>query len=359
MHDSPLGGHSGQQGTYHRLKQCFYWQGMKRDVIAFVKECDICQKCKKENVAYPGLLQPLQIPEQAWQSISMDFIEGLPNSHGKEVILVVVDRFTKYGHFISLSHPFTAEKVAEVFMENIYKLHGIPQNIVSDKDKIFLSRFWQFIFKQMKVELSMSSTYHPQSDGQTKRVNRCLETYLRCMVFQRPKTWNKWLHLAEHWYNTNFHTSLKCSPFHALYGYLPPDLAFEVMRREEDCDWFRERAAMIAILRENLMKAQARMKQQADKHRSERILEVGDWVYLKVQPYKQVTMAVRANVMLASKYYGPFQVLERVGAVAYRLKLPPGTTIHPVIHVSQLKKRIGSNVVPQVELPEIERVGLS
>lgn len=134
---------------------------MKKEVINFVKQCDTCQKCKDESVAYPGLLQPLKIPEQAWQCISMDFIEGLPKSQGKDVILVVVDRFTKYSHFMGLSHPYTAQKVAEIFMEQVYKLHGIPQNIVSDRDKVFLSRFWQHVVKKLKVQLSMSTAYHP------------------------------------------------------------------------------------------------------------------------------------------------------------------------------------------------------
>lgn len=157
-------------------------------MINFVKSCDICQKCKEENVAYLGLLHPLKIPEQAWRNISMDFIEGLPKSQGKDVILVIVDIFTKYGHFLALFHPFTAEKVDELFMEHVFKLHGIPQDIVSDRDRIFLSKFWQTIFKHMQVKLSMSSAYRPQSVGQTERVNRCVETYLRCMVIQKPKT---------------------------------------------------------------------------------------------------------------------------------------------------------------------------
>lgn len=122
MHDSPMGGHSGQQGTYYRLKQPFFWKGMKRDVIDLVRQCDVCQMCKEENMATPRLLQPIKIPNQALASILMDFIEGLPKSQGKEVILVV-DRFTKYNHFIALAYPYYAKGVAEAFIENVYKLH--------------------------------------------------------------------------------------------------------------------------------------------------------------------------------------------------------------------------------------------
>lgn len=339
LHNSPVGGHSGQQGTYMRLKSMFYWNGLKRDVIEYVRACDTCQRCKDEHIHSPGLLQPLAIPEQAWSSISMDFIEGLPKSHNKEVVLVIIDRLTKYGHFLALSHPYTVEQVAEMFMENIYKLHGLPQDIVSDRDRVFVSQFWKGVFKAMGVKLSMSTAYHPHSDGQTERLNRCLETYLRCMTFQRPKQWVKWLHLAEFWYNSNHHSSLQLTPFQALYGYQPPMLS-GVMAEGSTNDWIKERATIVSSLKENLRKAQQRMKHYAGKQRTERELQVGDMVYLKVQPYKQTSLAVRTNIKLASKFYGPYTVIERVGPVAYRLQMPLGTLIHPVFHISQLKKKV-------------------
>ncbi|XP_019200240.1 PREDICTED: uncharacterized protein LOC109193863 [Ipomoea nil] len=261
-------------------------------------------RCKSESVASPGFLQPLAIPDQAWKGIAMDFIEGLPRSQGKDVILVY---------------------------------------IVTDRDRVFLSKFWQAIFKQLQVHLSMSTAYHPQSDGQTERINRCLETYLRCMVFSRPKAWAKWLHLAEYWYNTNFHSSLQCTPFQALYGYKPPMLALSTEGEVGVEGWMAERAAMLAVLKDNLKTAQERMKQQADRKRSERILQVGDWVYLKIQPYRQLSVAIRSNIKLTSKYYGPYQVIEKVGPVAYRLDLPTSAQIHPVFHVSQLKKKVGNS----------------
>jgi transposase InsO family protein len=152
----------------------------------------------------------------------MDFIEGLPKSGNKNAILVVVDRLTKYAQFIALSHPYTVHSVAQVFIDNIFKLHAPPVAIVTDRDKIFTSKMWQDIFKSMKVSLHFSTTYHPQTDGQTERVNQCLENYLRFMSFQEPKKWAAWLPLAEWWYNRSFHTSLKCTPFEALYGYPPP-----------------------------------------------------------------------------------------------------------------------------------------
>jgi hypothetical protein len=141
IHSSAIGGHSGIQVTYHRLKRLFYWHGMKSEVQSFVNQCQVCQRAKHEHCKYPGLLQPLPIPQNSWQDISMDFVEGLPKSNGYSVILVVVDRLTKYAHFLPIKHPYTAHQIAHIFFTNIVKLHGIPRSIVSDRDKVFTSIF--------------------------------------------------------------------------------------------------------------------------------------------------------------------------------------------------------------------------
>jgi hypothetical protein len=197
LHYSALGGHSGIKATYQRMKKLFYWTGMKKDIETLVSQCPVCQRSKHENCKYPGLLDPLPTPDMAWAHVSLDFIEGLPKSQGKEVILVVVDKFTKYAHFIPLAHPYTVQSVATAFMDNVVKLHGPPTVLIFDRDRIFTSTMWKEIFKQFKVDLRFSSAYHPQSDGQTKRVNQCLENYLRCMIFSEPHKWAAWLSLAE------------------------------------------------------------------------------------------------------------------------------------------------------------------
>ena len=140
-------------------------------VYSFVSKCYVCQQAKPEHVKYPGLLQPLPVPDYTWQVVSLDFIEGLPTSQNCNCILVVVDKFSKYAHFVPLSHPFTAMKVAMLYMDHIFKLHGLPQAIISDRDRIFTSHLWQELFKLSGTDLKLSIAYHPQTDGQTERVN--------------------------------------------------------------------------------------------------------------------------------------------------------------------------------------------
>lgn len=199
FHDSPLGGHSGFPVTYKRIKSLFKWLGMKTFVKEQVQSCLVCQQEKPERVNYLGLLSPLPVPNKAWDTVTMDFITGLPQSCQHDCILVVIDKFTKYGHFMALKHPYSAQKVAEIFLDNVYKLHGMPVLIVSDRDPIFTSAFWQTLVNATGATLNMSSAYHPATDGQTEHVNQQVEGYLRCFISAHPTKWKKWLSLCEFW----------------------------------------------------------------------------------------------------------------------------------------------------------------
>lgn len=158
----------------------------------------------------------LPIPKGAWQTVTLDFVEGLPRSSNFNSILVVVDKFSRYAHFIPLYHPFTAMQVALSYMNNVFKLHGLPTALVSNRDRIFTSNIWKELFRLTGTDLRMSTAYHRQTDGQTERVNQCLETYLRCFVNTCPTKWSKWLSLAEFWYNTSYHFTLGKAPFLVL-----------------------------------------------------------------------------------------------------------------------------------------------
>jgi hypothetical protein len=361
LHTSPVGGHSGFLKTYHRVKKDFFWDGLKTDVQRFVAECLVCQQNKVETIKTPGLLQPLSIPSQCWEEVSMDFITGLPKSEGKNVIMVIVDRLTKYAHFCALSHPFKASTVTTAFMETVQKLHGSPKIIVSDRDPIFTGHFWTELFSCLGTQLAHSSSYHPQSDGQTEIVNKCLEGYLRCFVSDKQAQWFKWLPLVEWWYNTSFHTATKMTPFMALYGYHPPSITSSLKEKSKVQaveDHIENQQQVLQILKDNLTMAQNRMKQQADQHRSERSFEVGDWVFLRLQPYKQMSLKqAKKDNKLSPKYYGPYKVLQKIGTMAYKLELPASSRVHPVFHVSCLKKVIGDKIPVQTILPELDEEG--
>ncbi|CAA0835568.1 Unknown protein, partial [Striga hermonthica] len=245
FHDSKFGGHSGVFRTWMRIASTFYWPGMRGDVRDYVGRCDEYQRTKADARRPGGLLQPLPVPARIWEDITMDFIEGLPLSNGFNGVMVVVDRLTKYAHFIPLTHPYTAKSIAKLFVEYVMKLHGVPRSIVSDRDRIFMSSFWSEFFKLQGTELSMSSAYHPQTDGQTEVTNRTLEQYLRCYVHQFPKRWENYLLWAEYWYNTTYHSSTKATPFELVYGRKPPTIVSysmgsavndEVDRELVECD---------------------------------------------------------------------------------------------------------------------------
>jgi transposase InsO family protein len=234
------------------MHKLFAWPSLKQSVQEFVQQCDTCQRAKVEHTKLPGLLQPLPVPAH-WNTISLDFVEGLPISNGHDVILVVIDKLTKYAHFLPLKHPFTALQVAMEFTDNIYKLHGLPECIISDRDKIFTSKLWQEMFRLTDTQLMMSSSYHPQTDGQTERLNQCLETFLRCTVHACPTKWFRWLPLAEFWYNTSFHSALGRSLFEALYGHPPRHFGISTTASCSVPDleyWLQEREVMTSLLRQ-------------------------------------------------------------------------------------------------------------
>lgn len=289
FHSSPIGGHAGITRTLARVKAQFYWPKMQEHIKAFVHKCLICQQAKVSNTLPAGLLQPLPITHQVWEDVAMDFIMGLPTSFGLSVIMVVIDRLTKYAHFVPLKADYNSKTVAEAFMNHIVKLHGVPRSIVSDRDKVFTSSFWKQLFKLQGTTLAISSAYHPQSDGQSEILNKCLEMYLRCFTYENPKSWVKALPWSEFWYNTAYHMSLGMTPFKALYGREPPAIV-RLPCSNEDPTEVREQLAnrdvLLAKLKSNLLRAQQVMKTQADKKRSNVNLNVGDEVLVRLQPYR-------------------------------------------------------------------------
>lgn len=212
----------------------------------------------------------------------------------------------------------------------------------------------------MGIQQQLSTAYYPQTDGQTERVNQCLETYLRCMCGQIPKSWGVLIPLAEWWYNSSYHTTIKRSPFEALYGFPPPQLGYgpHLIPKSAGVEvWVKDKQNVTQHLKKLLGEARERMKMQADKGRSERRFQIGDQVYLKLKPYRQLSMRKSRVWKLAPKYCGPFPIIKKVGEVAYELALPSDARIHPVLHVSQLKKYIGNADKVVSTLPPMDPQG--
>jgi transposase InsO family protein len=218
-HDSDYSIHPGSTKMYQDLKQKYWWYGLKRDVAAHVIMCNVCQRVKAEHQRPTGLLYPLKIPEWKWEEIGMDFITRLPRTQkGYDVIWVIVDRRTKVAHFIPVKTTYKGSQLAELYMARIVSLHGVPKKIVSDRGSQFTPRFWKSFHENMDTKLNFSSTYHPQTDGQTERTNQVLEDMLRACALQHGSSWDKSLPYAEFSYNNNYQASLKMLSFEALYG---------------------------------------------------------------------------------------------------------------------------------------------
>jgi hypothetical protein len=202
---------------------------------------------------------------------------------------VIVDQFTKIAHFIHIKTTYSGLQLAELYMSRIVCLHGVPKKIVSDRGTQFTLNFWERLHETLDTQLRFSSAYHPQTDGQTKRVNWILEDMLRACALQYERSWDKSLPYAEFSYNTNYHESLKMAPFEMLYGRWCQTLLFW----SEAGEWkvfgpniLQEAEKQVCMVRENLLVAQSWQKSYADHRRREFSFEVGDFVYLKVSPMR-------------------------------------------------------------------------
>ena len=284
----------------------------------------------------------------------MDFITTLPSAHGYSVIMVVIDRLSKFAHFVPLKQDFSSITMAEAFIQNIVKLHGFPKIIVSDRDKVFISRFWQQLFKAQGTKLAMSSAYHPETDGQSEVLNKTLEMYLRCLCYDSSKDWLKKLPWAQYWYNNSLHSAIKMTPYKALYGRDPSSLIKYEFSTDDDVslqELLTARDRLLQQLKINMQRAQLFMKQYADKKHRHLEFDEGELVLVKLQPYRQHSVALRRNQKLALKFFGPFRITKKISTVAYKLDLPATTKIHNVFHVSVLKKFKGENSNPYLPLP--------
>jgi hypothetical protein len=312
-HDSAYSIHPGSTKMYHDLKSRYWWYGMKRSIAEYVALCDNCQRVKAERHRPVGLLQPLKIPDWKWEEISMDFIMGLPKTQsGYDSIWVMVYHLSKVAHFIPVKTTYKGSKLAELYIARIVCVHGVPKKIVSNRGTQFTSKFSEKLHESMDTKLNFSLAYHPQTDGQTERVNRILEDMLRACSLKDNQSWDKCLPYAEFSYNNSYQESIKMAPFEFLYGRKCRTLFWN-----EPCenqifgpDILQEAERQVQMVRENLKLAQSRQKSYADNRRRKLRFQVGDFVYLKVSPMRGLHhFKIRGK--LAPKYIGPFKILEQ------------------------------------------------
>ena len=338
FHCSRFAVHPGGTKMYHDLRRQYYWSGMKRNVGDFVRRCLTCQQVKAEHQRPTGLLQPLEIAEWKWEHITMDFVTHLQRTSRKhDAIWVIVDRLTKSAHFMAVRMTFTLEEFCRLYIWEIVRLHGVPVSIVSDRDPRFAAQFWKSFQKAMGTQLSMSTAFHPQTDGQSERTIQILEDMLRACVLDLKGSWEEHLPLIEFAYNNSYQASIQMAPYEALYGRpcrLPICWTEVGVSSITGPDLIRDTSNNVGMIRKRLLTTQSWQKSYADVRQRPLEFKEGDHVFLKVMPKRGVIRFDKRG-KLSPTYIGPIEVLERVGAVAYRLALPSSlSTVHEVFHVS-------------------------
>jgi len=349
-HDSKIAGHFGTYQTIGRVRANFYWPKMNENITEYVRSCDVCQRNKVIWHKKFGLLEPLEVPMRQLTAISMDFIMGLPKSDGYTKIWVIVDRFSKRAHFIPLRTEEHIKELASTFVKGIWRLQGLPESIVSDGDTRFMFKFWTSLMQLLQVKPNLSTAFHPESDGQTERVNQTQEQYLRIYCSYQQDDWVSLLPFAEHGYNTSMSESTKASPFEINYGFcsqtqwsgivsdnkgIHPDSKLVVKYWEGK--WQE--------IRETIQPTQERQRNRHDQKRQpgpeyvtlEDVTQGRAKKVNRVRLNRKILRTQSPMEKLDHTMFGPFVVKRKVGSRAYKIELPERWDIHPVFHVSLLE----------------------
>jgi transposase InsO family protein len=362
VHDTPIGGHMGLHKTMARLTNMCWWPGMKAMIADYVRGCVTCAATKPSLEKPAGTLRPLPIPEKPWRVISIDFVGPLPRTPDYyNYILVVVDKFSKQGHFIPTTTNVTAKETAELLLNNVVRLHGLPEAIISDRGHEFVAALFQEVWKAMGTELRMSTAYHPQSDGQTERLNRELEQQLRTHANRTGSNWKQWLSVVEMHYNSDVHESTGKTPYE-MNGVDWRDQWALAMRspraalsNDDANDLLRDIRTTWEDARQVMLKMREHQREYADRRRRDERYQVGDLVMLSTEK-----LAVGRG-KLKDRWVGPFPVTEAFSnGVNVRLELPEEySRLHPVFHVERLKRFVPSAVDwPNREQPDRPRAKL-
>lgn len=332
------------------ISRRFWWPSMESEVREYVEACSVCARNKVSTGPCMGLLHSLPIPSRPWSNISLDFVTGLPASQGNTTVLTVVDRFSKMARFIALPKLPTAKETAETLLRQIFRIHGFPRDIVSDRGPQFVSRFWKEFCRLIGASASLTSGYHPESNGQTERLNQQLETGLRCLVSQNPSTWSNHLVWVEFAHNSLPTSATGFSPFKCVSGYDPPLFTAQEIDASVPSAHALIRCCrrIWAAARQVLIRQGDRTKKAADRRRQcAPSYQPGQEVWLSA---KNLPLKVPSK-KLAPRFVGPFPVSKVLSPAAVRLRLPRPLRVHPTFHVSQVKPVRRSALVPPLQTP--------
>lgn len=338
LHDSHTAGHPGRERLLHSATRYFWWPRMSRTVASYVTTCSTCQRIKPVNHAPYGMLQPHATPLRPWQHISLDLITDLPCSQGYDSVVVYVDMLTKMMHAEPCNKTITASQLAQLTERTIFRLHGVPEKIISDRDPRFVSDVWQTLFRLLGTKLNISTSYRPQTDGQTERTNRSLEQILRAYVHPLHDDWAEHLSKVEFAYNSHVSAATGMTPFMANYGYDPAvPLTTNFSSPVTTLPDHVERLQRLHQYAVDLVRAShAAQAQLADQKRSTMPdFKLGDYVRVTTKGF---TFKQQPSTKLRDRFIGPFKIIEQISPVAFKLQLPPKVRLHPVFHVSRLER---------------------
>lgn len=354
-HDCVTAAHPGRDRTYARLSRHLYWPGMSKDVKKYVASCEVCQRAKSGRFQN-GLLQPLSIPLRPWEDISMDLITGLPaTADGNDAVFTFVDRLTKCVHLVPVKSTIDAEGAAKVYINTVFKLHGLSRSIVCDRDPRFTARFFTEVFRLLGTKLCMSTANHPQSDGMTERIHRVVGDILRAFTNHQQNNWDELLPFCEFAINDRKQESTGETPFYLNYGQHPhtaSDLLFQnIGAAENTCNWLQERSDALKCARDAIAAAQVRQTVHADSSRRDVEFRVGDLVMVHRDFLVTAEARDRPSNKLRLRWYGPFKVVQLIGPNAVKLDLPHTIRAHPVFNVSALKLHVQNTFPGRDEVP--------
>jgi hypothetical protein len=364
------GAHSGYHRAYNRLACIYFWPRMSKDIREFVTTCDLCQKAKTRHHAPYGLLKPIPIPSQPFEVISMDFITEMPETKtGFNNILVIIDKLTKFAIFIPTVTTINEVDTARLVFQHVISRFGLPRQIITDRDLRWSGTFWEALCSQMNIKRALTTSHHPQADGQTEKMNQILQTALPCYTAPSRDDWDQHLEGFALSYNGTPHSATGFAPAFLLFGYLPktgsnllrstreffpqlgfeepdqPDASFKRPQARIDptfldsiaADLFDTFSIYCSRARDSLLFSQAFQQRYYNKGRISRELEVGDLVLINPHSLKLLGSESGLGKKLLMKFDGPFEIQDKISAVTYCLRLPSSYRMHPIINIAHLE----------------------